>query len=194
MLYYLTLVAVNAVESVEVSAFFFLACNLLWPCFLIETSDRFKWDSQIAKGLKLVTEVESSSREDGETRRDTSLLCYLVNNQPHSSIAVCRSPFHTKSDLDSHSPTRPLAQSRREVAAFYSLQPRQIQYVSAVKWRIGKRHSIYCVLNISRYERFYTCLFLFMVLLCCSFDSTLELPHALHLLMMDSCKHITLIR
>ena len=98
MLYYLTLVAVNAVESVEVSAFFFLACNLLWPCFLIETSDRFKWDSQIAKGLKLVTEVESSSREDGETRRDTSLLCYLVNNQPHSSIAVCRSPFHTKSD------------------------------------------------------------------------------------------------
>ena len=142
MLYYLTLVAVNAVESVEVSAFFFLACNLLWPCFLIETSDRFKWDSQIAKGLKLVTEVESSSREDGETRRDTSLLCYLVNNQPHSSIAVCRSPFHTKHtkpDLDSHSPTRPLAQSRREVAAFYSLQPRQIQYVSAVKWRIGKR-------------------------------------------------------
>ena len=29
----------------------FLACNLLWPCFLIEASDRVKWESLIAKSF-----------------------------------------------------------------------------------------------------------------------------------------------
>ena len=68
--------------------------------------------------------------------------------------------------------------------AFHSLDdPR-----NSVAWLIPKENSSYCVLNFhlvwntSRYERLYTCLFVFMVLFCSSFGSRSERPRTLQLL------------
>ena len=44
----------------------FLACNLLWPCSLIETSDRVKRDSLITKGF--IFEVFQSVTEAKRNR------------------------------------------------------------------------------------------------------------------------------
>ena len=45
----------------------FLACDLLWPCSLIKTSDRVKWDSLIAKGF--IFEVSSQSVKQREAEK-----------------------------------------------------------------------------------------------------------------------------
>ena len=64
----------------------FLACNLLWP--LIETSDRVKWDSPIAKSFMSVTEAERS-REDGETRRDIGTTETTRSKSHFARINIC---------------------------------------------------------------------------------------------------------
>ena len=51
-------------------------CNLLWPCSLIETSDRVKWDSMITKGFILEVSSQSLKRRKAENYGD--------NNQSHA--------------------------------------------------------------------------------------------------------------
>ena len=51
-------------------------CNLLWPCSLIETSDRVKWDSLITKGFILEVSSQSLKRRKAENYGD--------NNQSHA--------------------------------------------------------------------------------------------------------------
>ena len=44
----------------------FLTCNLLWPCSFIETSDRVKWESLIAKGFIFEVSSQSLKRREAE--------------------------------------------------------------------------------------------------------------------------------
>ena len=53
-------------ESVRRRLVSFLACNLHWPCSLIETSDRVKWDSLIAKGFICQVSSQSLKRREAE--------------------------------------------------------------------------------------------------------------------------------
>ena len=62
----------------------FLARNLLWPCSLIETSDRVKWDSLIAKGFIFEVSSQALKRREAEKMEITinlhaSHVCWPVS-------------------------------------------------------------------------------------------------------------------
>ena len=69
-----------------------VAYNLLWPRSLIETSDRVKWDSLIAKGFILEVSSQSLKRREAENVDINdylfSLTC-LVNNVSRLASHIC---------------------------------------------------------------------------------------------------------
>ena len=63
----------------------FLAYNLLWPCSLIETPDRVKWDSLIVWSLVSLIEVKTS-REDGDNNQSRYMWsdeCLITYSKYH---------------------------------------------------------------------------------------------------------------
>ena len=92
----------------------FMACNLLWPCSLIETSDRVKWDSRFRVSKSRVSHWSGGEKQRRwrDTTRCAPLSCYVTNKLTNSSLVPCTHPNKKKKkkyknpDRDLHPPAR----------------------------------------------------------------------------------------